>query len=46
MVSDICGKLHVVGDNYHGAALAGQILNDRDNLLFKFGVQRRGGFVK
>ena len=46
VLADIGGKPHVVGDDDHRPALFREVLDHLHDLLFQFGVERRGRFVK
>ena len=43
---DLAGKTHLVGDDHHGHALAGEVDHHVEHLADHFGIERRGRFVE
>lgn len=45
-VGDLTGEGHLVGDDHHGQALAGEVPHDAQNLAHPFGIEGGGRFIE
>src|SRR5712691_5874305 len=45
-VGDLAGEAHLVGDDDHGHALAGEVQHDVEHFVDDFGIERAGGLVE
>ena len=46
VVGHLAGEFHLVGDQQHGAPLAGQIADHGQHLAHQFGVERARGLIE